>query len=268
MTRIGLVLYSLEVKLEFGLNKYTAQRDVKQAIRKMQYMGEGAYTGTAIRKATQEGFYGAPTGVRKVALVLTDGQADKREAVKPDVAVREAHAANTEMYAIGIVNTSDPTQVEFVRELNLIASHPDREHMYLVDEFNALPALESKLVNQFCEDEHGTLIYNRNGNSASINRPSFHSTKAPPVVIYEAYEEEPEEKEQTSLLTVETKESLLDPQCKLRLNQGPCRVYNIRWYYDKQGNACAQFWCGGCDGNANRFESEEECREAYVFFSG
>uniref|UniRef100_A0ACB8G0X5 Uncharacterized protein n=1 Tax=Sphaerodactylus townsendi TaxID=933632 RepID=A0ACB8G0X5_9SAUR len=138
-TRIGLVLYSLEVRLEFGLNRYTTQQDVKQAIRKMLYMGEGTYTGTAIRKATQEGFFGARTGVRKVAIVLTDGQADKREAVKLDFAVREAHAANIEMYAIGIVNASDPTQVEFLRELNLIASDPDREHMYLIDDFNTLP---------------------------------------------------------------------------------------------------------------------------------
>ncbi|KAJ7395441.1 hypothetical protein BTVI_154907 [Pitangus sulphuratus] len=341
-TRIGLVLYSLEVQLEFGLNKYTTRQDVKQAIRKMQYMGEGTYTGTAIRKATQEGFLGARAGVRKVALVLTDGQADKREAVKLDMVVREAHAANIEMYAIGIVNTSDPTQAEFVRELNLIASDPDTEHMFLIDDFNTLPALESKLVNQFCEDEHGTLIYNRNGNGASISGSYFHSvspsslyytlqnhnvnrqplsaqtpgvstvesplslgdlphplapTKVPPVVVYEAYEQEEEEK-QSPFLTADTRavvpllpskqspsnkvmtsplsaagltprpDSILGLRCKLRLDQGPCRVYMIKWYYDKHANACAQFWYGGCDGNANRFESEEECREACVFSSG
>ncbi|XP_014104620.1 PREDICTED: collagen alpha-1(XXVIII) chain-like [Pseudopodoces humilis] len=308
-TRIALVLYSLEVRLEFGLNKYPTQQDVKRAIRKMQYMGEGTYTGTAIRKATQEGFSGARAGVRKVAIVLTDGQTDKREAVKLDLVVREAHAASIEMYAIGIVNTSDPTQDEFVRELNLIASDPDREHMYLIDDFNTLSALESKLVNQFCEDEHGTLVYNHNENGASGR--SFHSvspsslhyilqknnvnrqplaaqtlgvstvesplslgylpqplapTNVPPVV-YEAYEEEQVEEKQPTL-TVNTRESIVDLRCKLRLDQGPCRVYTIRWYYDKQANACAQFWYGGCDGNANRFESELECRQACVFFSG
>lgn len=41
-------------------------------------------------------------------------------------------------------------------------------------------ALESKLVNQFCEDEHGTFIYKRNGNVASINGPSFHSVSSSP----------------------------------------------------------------------------------------
>ncbi len=84
-------------------------------------------------------FFSARPGVRKVAIVITDGQTDKREPVKLDIAVREAHAANIEMYALGIVNSSDPTQAEFLRELNLIASDPDTEHMYLIDDFNTLP---------------------------------------------------------------------------------------------------------------------------------
>ena len=138
-TRIGLVLYSLDVHLEFHLARHTTKQEVKQAVRKMPYMGEGTYTGTAIRKATQEAFYSARDGVRKVAIVITDGQTDRREPVKLDLAVREAHAANIEMYALGIVNSSDPTQADFLRELNLIASDPDSEHMYLIDDFNTLP---------------------------------------------------------------------------------------------------------------------------------
>ena len=138
-TRIGLVLYSLDVHLEFNLARYMTKQDVKQAIRKMPYMGEGTYTGTAIRKATQEAFFSARTGVSKVAIVITDGQTDKRESVKLEMAVREAHAANIEMYALGIVNSSDITQTEFLRELNLIASDPDSEHMFLIDDFNTLP---------------------------------------------------------------------------------------------------------------------------------
>lgn len=138
-TRIGLVLYSLEVKLVFNLARYSNKQDIKQAISSIPYMGEGTYTGTAIRKATQEAFYSARPGVSKVAIVITDGQTDKREPVKLDIAVREAHAANIEMFALGIVNTSDATQTEFMRELNLIASDPDEEHMLLIDDFNTLP---------------------------------------------------------------------------------------------------------------------------------
>uniref|UniRef100_H3D6W1 Collagen, type XXVIII, alpha 2b n=1 Tax=Tetraodon nigroviridis TaxID=99883 RepID=H3D6W1_TETNG len=101
-TRIGLVLYSLEVNLVFNLARYSNQQDIKQAIRNIPYMGEGTYTGTAIRKATQEAFHGSRLGVSKVAIVITDGQTDKREPVKLDIAVREAHAANIEIFALGI----------------------------------------------------------------------------------------------------------------------------------------------------------------------
>ncbi|XP_067300615.1 collagen, type XXVIII, alpha 2a [Pseudorasbora parva] len=350
-TRIGLILYSLDVHLEFNLARYMTKQDVKKAIRNMPYMGEGTYTGTAIRKATQEAFYSARNGVRKVAIVITDGQTDKRESVKLDIAVREAQVANIEMYALGIVNTSDPTQAEFLRELNLIASDPDSEHMFLIDDYNTLPALESKLVSQFCEDENGALFFNQitnglNGNNgygynngqegayayrnnaygnrfqesvdraAGHNRGRGHSIPLPinpgPLKAQEENDYEGEDldiKTQTqsggtiavvnksvqpvqpgtssssssssvssSVATHSTsvnvnaqphpvviKESApLDPRCLLGLSQGSCRDYIIRWYYDKQANACAQFWYGGCQGNDNRFQTEEECKKMCV----
>ncbi|XP_032384816.1 collagen, type XXVIII, alpha 2a isoform X4 [Etheostoma spectabile] len=383
-TRIGLVLYSLDVHLEFNLVRHMNKQDIKQAIRKMPYMGEGTYTGTAIRKATQEAFFSARPGVRKVAIVITDGQTDKREPVKLDIAVREAHAANIEMYALGIVNSSDPTQAEFLRELNLIASDPDGEHMYLIDDFNTLPALESQLISQFCEDENGALIYNRitnglsNGNNGNgSNRKNGHGEStngydgygnngfgkngyrntenvhnyqeeiqipwrtnsrgrgdtftlpisADPLPVQVVEDDEGEDLDlraharagntvatvavvdktslspvressvsngaisssSTSLSSSATSVSTLgsalnsdrlppvvspvlpeeapvDPRCNLSLDQGTCRDYSIYWYYDKQANACAQFWYGGCSGNDNRYKTENECRKTCVLF--
>uniref|UniRef100_A0A4W5N9J8 Collagen alpha-1(XXVIII) chain n=1 Tax=Hucho hucho TaxID=62062 RepID=A0A4W5N9J8_9TELE len=346
-TRIGLVLYSLEVKLEFNLARYMTNQDVKQAIRNIPYIGEGTHTGTAIRKATQDAFYSSRKGVSKVAIVITDGQTDKREPVKLDIAVREAHAANIEMYALGIVNMSDPTQAEFLRELNLIASDPDSEHMYLIDDFNTLPALESKLVSKFCEDENGDLIYNRvtngygnngyrNGNNGNYgngnygygttNQEDFNNGRRtvtttgtqsqggrvdltqpinPGTATVQVFTggqdggiytpdwgtgrgDVPTLNRNTSSSSRDSSSSNtggsssssssrtsssssgssefvpLDPRCALVLDQGPCRDYKMRWYYDKQANACAQFWYGACEGNQNRFDTEEECKRTCV----
>lgn len=56
----------------------------------------------------------------------------------------------------------------------------------------------------------------------------------------------------------------INPRCNLSLDQGSCRNYSIQWYYDNQANSCAQFWYGGCGGNDNRYETEDECKKTCV----
>uniref|UniRef100_A0A8C2FC89 BPTI/Kunitz inhibitor domain-containing protein n=1 Tax=Cyprinus carpio TaxID=7962 RepID=A0A8C2FC89_CYPCA len=52
--------------------------------------------------------------------------------------------------------------------------------------------------------------------------------------------------------------------CSQGLDPGPCREYRVMWYYDPEANACAQFWYGGCQGNSNRFETEDLCQNVCV----
>ncbi|XP_008518093.2 collagen alpha-4(VI) chain-like [Equus przewalskii] len=47
--------------------------------------------------------------------------------------------------------------------------------------------------------------------------------------------------------------------CSLDPVEGECQDYVLKWYYDKEERACQQFWYGSCGGNANRFETKEEC---------
>uniref|UniRef100_A0A8C0IFM7 BPTI/Kunitz inhibitor domain-containing protein n=1 Tax=Bubo bubo TaxID=30461 RepID=A0A8C0IFM7_BUBBB len=47
--------------------------------------------------------------------------------------------------------------------------------------------------------------------------------------------------------------------CGLAQDSGECENYVLKWYYDKEQKMCGQFWYGGCGGNKNRFETQEEC---------
>ncbi|KAM4735979.1 collagen alpha-6(VI) chain isoform 2-T3 [Anableps anableps] len=47
--------------------------------------------------------------------------------------------------------------------------------------------------------------------------------------------------------------------CLLRQDPGSCQEYSMKWFFDTVQNQCSRFWYGGCDGNANRFETREEC---------
>ncbi|XP_062395792.1 collagen alpha-6(VI) chain-like [Sardina pilchardus] len=52
--------------------------------------------------------------------------------------------------------------------------------------------------------------------------------------------------------------------CNLRQDEGSCRQYILKWYYDTVQNECLQFWYGGCDGNGNRFEIKTDCEARCV----
>ncbi|XP_046402802.1 LOW QUALITY PROTEIN: papilin [Ischnura elegans] len=50
--------------------------------------------------------------------------------------------------------------------------------------------------------------------------------------------------------------------CALPKDMGPCPGSLLRWYYDSTTESCKQFLYGGCQGNPNRFRSEDECRSS------
>lgn len=54
----------------------------------------------------------------------------------------------------------------------------------------------------------------------------------------------------------------LDPNpCDLPKQPGNCMALNYSYYYNKATNECEQFIYGGCHGNANRFNTKEECEK-------
>ncbi len=47
--------------------------------------------------------------------------------------------------------------------------------------------------------------------------------------------------------------------CSLVPDTGICRAYLKRWAFIKSDGKCKEFVYGGCNGNSNRFMTEEEC---------
>ncbi|XP_041102700.1 collagen alpha-1(XXVIII) chain-like [Polyodon spathula] len=143
-THIGVLQYSHIYEVVVNLQQHSSQDDMKAAVYSMTYLGEGTYTASAIKRATQI-FQASRPGVRKVTILITDGQADRRDPVKLEAAVREAHFAKIEIFVIGVLNRTDSFYLDFKNEVNMIASDPVEEHIYLIDESMTFPALDMLL---------------------------------------------------------------------------------------------------------------------------
>ncbi|XP_020811194.1 papilin isoform X1 [Drosophila serrata] len=56
--------------------------------------------------------------------------------------------------------------------------------------------------------------------------------------------------------------------CGLPKETGTCGNFSVKYYFDTNYGGCARFWYGGCEGNANRFESEAECKDTCQEYTG
>ncbi|KAJ3609169.1 hypothetical protein NHX12_023693 [Muraenolepis orangiensis] len=330
-SRVGVVLYSHVAVVAVSLTQqHSGQDDVKAAVRAMPYLGEGTFTGSAVRRAGQLFRSASRPGVRQVAVLLTDGPADGRDVVGPVEAAAELRAAGVEVFVIGVLNRDDPDYAGFQAEVKAVASDPDNEHVFLINDFMTLPTLESKLLSRICEEDDGTLflphifspgmagekdtpktldpvdVAHLPEVTTQIDLPAEADVTAAPqpsppeydgsykdnlVDASQAtalYEEPPNEQgpphvveapqtptnwlyiRETTQAPGTTKPPspviyVTDSGCHKPLDPGPCRAYLVRWYYDPEANACAQFWYGGCQGNTNNFNAEMDCKNACVY---
>ncbi|XP_074140708.1 tissue factor pathway inhibitor 2 [Sminthopsis crassicaudata] len=51
-------------------------------------------------------------------------------------------------------------------------------------------------------------------------------------------------------------------RCLLPPDEGPCRALIPSFYYDRQLQKCRPFIYGGCEGNDNIFDTQDDCQEA------
>ena len=145
--RVGLVIYSTRVNVQFQMNTFSTKGEVFDAIDQTPY--EYGSTNTADGLKTMRQMYSPQNGdrphVRNIAIVITDGVSNINARRTIPEAV-QARAAGIHIYVIGIGLTD-------TKEIDGIASPPIEENRFTVDEFSELRALRSKIFQSFCIGE-------------------------------------------------------------------------------------------------------------------
>ncbi|XP_023567049.1 vitrin isoform X1 [Octodon degus] len=138
-TRIGAVQYTYEQRLEFGFDKYHTKADILNAIKSVGYWSGGTSTGAAIHYALEQLFKKSKPNKRKLMILITDGRSydDVR------IAAMAAHQKGVITYAIGVAWAAQD-------ELDIIATHPARNHSFFVDEFDNLYTSVPKIIQNIC----------------------------------------------------------------------------------------------------------------------
>ncbi|XP_045052178.2 tissue factor pathway inhibitor [Desmodus rotundus] len=75
----------------------------------------------------------------------------------------------------------------------------------------------------------------------------------------------PEEDEYSNIPDAELPPlKLVHSYCAYKADEGPCRALLKRFFFNIFTRQCEEFMYGGCEGNENRFESLQECKEKCV----
>ncbi|KAG5211625.1 hypothetical protein JEQ12_014054 [Ovis aries] len=140
-TRIGAMQYTYEQRLEFGFDEYSTKSDVLNAIKRVGYWSGGTSTGAAINYALEQLFKKSKPNKRKLMILITDGRSydDIR------IPAMLAHHKGVITYAIGVAWAAQD-------ELDIIATHPARDHAFFVDEFDNLYKVVPKVIQNICTE--------------------------------------------------------------------------------------------------------------------
>ncbi|XP_033000342.1 vitrin isoform X1 [Lacerta agilis] len=140
-TRIGAVQYTYEQRLEFGFDKHRTKQDVLNAVKRINYWSGGTSTGAAINYAFEQLFSKSKPNKRKIMILITDGRS--YDDVRGPAAA--AHQNGVIAYSVGIAWAAQD-------ELEAIATDPDKEHSFFVDEFDSLYRFVPRIIQNICTE--------------------------------------------------------------------------------------------------------------------
>ncbi|KAF7219704.1 vitrin isoform X2 [Nothobranchius furzeri] len=140
-TRVGAIQYTYEQRLEFAFGQYNNKAELLNAIKRINYWSGGTSTGAAITYAAEQLFSKSKPNKRKIMIVITDGRSYDDVRVPAEAVQRQGVIA----YSIGIAWAAQD-------ELEYIATDPDKEHSFFVDEFDNLYKFVPKIIHNICQE--------------------------------------------------------------------------------------------------------------------
>ena len=143
-TRVGVVSYSTEVSLDLGLGDNNDMDDIEEAIWGIPWMAGYTNTADGIRLARKEFAEEARTGVKKIMVVVTDGNSN----VLNETTIPQADLARAEGILVFVIGIGDSVNDA---ELLGIGNTPSDTYVYHVEDFEALPGITQAIVEGTCE---------------------------------------------------------------------------------------------------------------------
>ncbi|KAK3582071.1 hypothetical protein CHS0354_013449 [Potamilus streckersoni] len=144
-TRVGLLTFSHDVQNEILLNNRFTKEELLKIIVDIKYTVGGTNTGKALEFVRTVGFSNetARPGVAHVAIVVTDGMS--KNPIDTARQAELAHKAGINTFAIGVGDYVD------IQELRDIASNPDNDYVFQVNDFHSLDSIKKLLAMRTCD---------------------------------------------------------------------------------------------------------------------
>ncbi|XP_075993570.1 collagen alpha-6(VI) chain [Genypterus blacodes] len=253
--------------LEFGLQTFQTHTLMTQhLVQTMHQQGGVLALGQALEFALKEVLMKVPRPrKRRVMLVVVGDESVSRDQDKLNQIALQAKCQGVALFVVTVGNRYNRKQVEE------LASLPVQQHLIHLGPLRAdeqgyaqrfirvfLSALNKGLnvyphasLKKTCDKLRG---------QTSVGRSNMTSLE-----FADEAEKRPEEQTQTRQLDIVHTLSTGDGQsfiagCELDADVGiQCAEFVQRWFFDKAIGACSPFWFGGCGGNANQFNTENEC---------
>ncbi|KAI0220298.1 Matrilin-3 [Lamellibrachia satsuma] len=149
--RIGVVKFSTDAESVFHLNQYTDKNSLKEAIRRISYLGGHTNTAGGIRIMHDDEFTaqnGDRPGVPNIAIVVADGVSTRDESSTIPEAIR-ARNNNIKIYSVGI--TSGVKEAE-LRDISSSPHEKDKNY-FMAPNFQNLDRVAVAITSDACDNE-------------------------------------------------------------------------------------------------------------------